>query len=322
MGLDIPDFTPEIEAMLEGVELPPRGFDPLRTQNIKHLHTKEELLQALAALEAEESDDPETEEDNEEQPAPTKPSTKSKRIETEEEKNKRLAPRRAREQAKREQAQREQEKDLAAASAPKSKKKATKLGKAQQELGAQQRQAKAKASGGAPNDAQESFLLEPSKVSSSTPTSFSRRKRAPRFLALNSGTKDRAPNNSLPRVLPKALPGAGCQSDYRQRLPAILVAPVLSHTYGLQELALPDTPRLALPAAEPAPAVPRLPAVLAQTALPALGPLQVACSSTIKGYPDSAYVQVKHVREPIFHGKGGRLDGCDGGGGKGGRRGK
>jgi hypothetical protein len=179
------------------------------------------------------------------------PTAASAGVAGEEEKNKRLAPRRAREQAKREQAQRKQEKDLAAASAPKSKKKATKLGKAQQELGAQQRQAKAKASGGAPKDTQESFLLEPSK-----------------------------------------------------------------------ELALPDTPRLALPAAEPAPAVPRLSAVLAQTALPALGPLQVACSSTIKGYPDSAYVQVKHVREPIFHGKGGRLDGCDGGGGKGGRRGK
>jgi hypothetical protein len=174
MGLDIPDFTPEIEALLEEVELPPRGFDPLRSQNIKHLHTKEELLQALAALEAEASDDPETDEDDDKQPAPINPRTKPKRIETEEEKNKRLTPREpeSRPSASRPsgQAQREQEKEVAAAAAPKAKKKAAKLGKAQQELGAQQRQAKA--SGGAPKDAQESFILEPAKVSSFPPTSF------------------------------------------------------------------------------------------------------------------------------------------------------
>jgi hypothetical protein len=151
-------------------------------------------------------------------------------------------------------------------------------------------------------------------VSSFPPTSFSSRNRhcrAPHSFAPNSGAKDRAPNNSLPRALPRA----GCQSDYRKRLPAILVAPVLSHTYGLQELALPDTPWLGLPAAEPgqvtAPAVARPPAVLAQpTSPPALGPLQVACSSTIKGFPDSAYVQVKYVREPIFRGKRLNWDGC------------
>jgi hypothetical protein len=71
--------------------VPPRGFDPLRSQNIKHLHTKEELLQALAALEAEASDDPETDEDDEEQPAPRNSRPMQKRIATEEQKNIRLA---------------------------------------------------------------------------------------------------------------------------------------------------------------------------------------------------------------------------------------
>jgi hypothetical protein len=41
-----------------------------------------------------------------------------------------------------------------------------KLGKAQQELGAQQRQAKAKVSGGVPKDAQEPLILDTAKVSS------------------------------------------------------------------------------------------------------------------------------------------------------------
>jgi hypothetical protein len=49
--------------MLEEVDLPPRGFDPLGLQNIKHLHTREALLQALAALDAGASDYQETDED-------------------------------------------------------------------------------------------------------------------------------------------------------------------------------------------------------------------------------------------------------------------
>jgi hypothetical protein len=214
--------------LLEGVDLPPRGSGPLGHQNIKDLHTREELLQALAALDAGAFDDQEMDEDDEEQPEPrnSKPKPKQKRIETEEQKNIRLAPRRAREQAKREQAQRDQDKELTAAAAPKTRKKGANLGKAQQELGAQQRQAKAKVSGGVPKDAQEPFILDTAKVSS-FPASF--RTRAPHSFAPNSCAKDRAPNN----FLLKALPGAGCQTDYRQKLPDILVAPALAHTYGL-----------------------------------------------------------------------------------------
>jgi hypothetical protein len=100
-------------------------------------------------------------------------------------------------------------------------------------------------SGGVPKDAQESLILDTAKVSSFPPTSSrsrNRHRRAPHSFAPNSCAKDRAPNNCLPKALmPKALPGAGCQTDYRQKLPDILVAPVLAHTYGLQELALPDT---------------------------------------------------------------------------------
>jgi hypothetical protein len=92
-------------------------------------------------------------------------------IETEEKKNIRLAPRRAREQAKREQAQRDQEKELAAAAIPKIKKKGATLGKAQQELGAQQRQAKAKVTGGVVKGAKEPLCLDTTKVSSFPPTS-------------------------------------------------------------------------------------------------------------------------------------------------------
>jgi hypothetical protein len=49
--------TPELAAVLEGVDLPPRGFDPLGHQIIKHLHIREELMQALAALDVAASDD-------------------------------------------------------------------------------------------------------------------------------------------------------------------------------------------------------------------------------------------------------------------------
>jgi hypothetical protein len=156
--------------MLEEVDLPPRGFDPLGLQNIKHLHTREALLQALAALDAGASDYQETDEDEPSvQPEPQNSKPKQKRIETEEQKNIRLAPRRAREQAKREQAQRDQDKELAAAAAPKTKKKGAKFGKAQQKLGAQQRQAKAKVSGGVPKDAQEPLIPDTAKVSSFPP---------------------------------------------------------------------------------------------------------------------------------------------------------
>jgi hypothetical protein len=111
--------------MLEGVDLPPRGFDPLGHQNIKHFHTREELLQALAALDAGAFDDQETGRRRGTARA-TELQAKANANQTDEQENIRLSPRRAREQAKREQAQRDQDTELAAAAAPKTKKKGAK----------------------------------------------------------------------------------------------------------------------------------------------------------------------------------------------------